>query len=105
MTCWFCGDRHIARQCPKRLVKDDGQANTAQEECSDIECSDTEAIQPRMGVMRSINAARSCAAKNMQVSKKLMYLEVIMNGKSTSAMIDSGPHTTLSRGKRQNGWP
>ena len=46
--------------------------------------------EPKMGALQMLNALKGSAAGNSSVSKELMYLDVVVNGRATKAMVDTG---------------
>ncbi|KAF3774330.1 hypothetical protein EJ110_NYTH51979 [Nymphaea thermarum] len=97
VTCWVCGERHETRVCPKR-VKPTGQANAARATEADTSRSSANALQggdgeeSRIGALQLLHAMTKGEEAKVAAtpSTELMCIEILVNGKPTIAMVDTG---------------
>ncbi|KAF3784921.1 hypothetical protein EJ110_NYTH29203 [Nymphaea thermarum] len=87
VTCWVCGGRHYMRVCSKR-VRLTEQANAARV----TEGWTEEGEGSRIGTLQLLNSVKreEKAKVTAMPSRELMYIEILVNGKPTMAMIDTG---------------
>lgn len=80
--CFICGGEHRARECPKKEVLNALVAKTGEEE-------EKEEEEPRMGALQLLNAIEGTKEAS-KPSKSLMYVEALVDGKATRALVDTG---------------
>ncbi|RVW34437.1 RNA-directed DNA polymerase-like [Vitis vinifera] len=77
-NCFLCDGPHWARDCPKRkalnaMIEEKEQEGDA-----------------KMGSLQLLNALKAKPMPKMPQSKGLMYVEALVNGKATKALVDTG---------------
>nr|VVW92636.1 unnamed protein product [Nymphaea colorata] len=97
VTCWVCGERHEARVCPKR-VRPTGQANAARATEASTSRSSANALQggdveeSRIGTLQLLHTLTKEEETKVTTtpSTELMCIEILVNGRPTIAMVDTG---------------
>ncbi|KAF3781173.1 hypothetical protein EJ110_NYTH34457 [Nymphaea thermarum] len=97
VICWVCGERHEARVCPKR-IRPTGQANAARATEAGTSRSSANALQSgdveesRIGALQLLHALtkEEEAKVTTTPSTELMCIEILVNGRPTIAMVDTG---------------
>ncbi|OAY65869.1 Endo-1,4-beta-xylanase A [Ananas comosus] len=87
ISCCVCGENHWARDCPKRSNHKGKQVAAVQA----AEGEDDDVVElPRMGALSLVNAVRGQPSGDKLRRRELMFVDVILNGRTTRAMIDTG---------------
>ncbi|KAF3771576.1 hypothetical protein EJ110_NYTH60137 [Nymphaea thermarum] len=87
--CWFCDGNHLAKQCPKRINRDN-QASSSRHSANAAQVEEGEA--PKMGALQLLNTIKREEKAKVTATpfNELMYLEILVNGRPAMAMVDSG---------------
>ncbi|KAF3778942.1 hypothetical protein EJ110_NYTH42526 [Nymphaea thermarum] len=95
--CWVCGEKHETKVCPKRF-RPTGQANAARASEAGTSRASANALQggdveeSRIGGLQLLNALTEEKEEKVTAtpSTELMHIEVLVNGRPTIAMVDTG---------------